>query len=346
MDCHVSIIIPVYNVERYLRQCLDSCLAQTMREVQIICVDDGSTDGSPAILEEYANNDVRIQVVTRKNGGLSAARNTALPHVSGKYLIFVDSDDWIHEETCQRTFELAEKHNADLCVYRITRPGFHCGKTTWKQRPSDKDFRFFSNLTMEEKCREKLMTRDVSACCKLVRTDFLRAHGFTFPRGLCFEDMPFHWNVIAVAKKILYIRDDLYYYRQRSGSIMASRGKHHFDIIAIYDIIRHDLEQADCYKACRELFLNDKLAAFRRHYREISPLLRQEMRQRILESLTDDEWRHILDHPAMNRRHRKFYMELNHGAFSLQNYGWLAFADFWRTCEQHVFWPMKILWKV
>jgi len=341
---NVSIIIPVYNVERYLQQCLDSCLRQTMREVQIICVDDGSTDASLDILRENAGTDARVQIVTQKNGGQAVARNNAFPFVQGKYLIFVDSDDWIHEETCQHTFQLAEKHNADLCIYSSIRPGKKIGKTKPGQNPHE-HVRFFSDLTVKEKCREKLLTRNVSAWCKLIRTDFLRQHGFTFPEGLVFEDMPFHWNVIRAAGQILLTGDELYYYRQRPGSTMTSRGRHHFDVITIYDIIRNDLEKSGCYDDCRQLFLQDKLAAYRNHYREITPRLRREMRQRILESFTDGEWEFLMNDPAMNKRHREFYMELKRGVFSLHNLGWLAFAEFWRACENFVLWPVKRLWE-
>jgi len=342
MNCHVSIIIPVYNVKRYLRQCLDSCLAQTMHEVQIICVDDGSTDSSPDILREYASTDVRVRIVTQKNGGQAAARNAALPHIRGKYLLFVDSDDWIHEETCQRTFQLAEKHDADLCIFRSVRPGKKVGKTKHGQNLHE-DIRFLSDLTADEKCKKQLFCRDISPWCKLTRTDFLRQHEFTFPEGLVFEDVPFHWNVICEAKRILYIKDELYYYRQRAGSTVASRSKNRFDGITVYDIIKQNLEKSGCYEDCRQLFLNDKLAAFRSHYREIGPRFRQEMRQRILESLTDSEWNHIMNDPTMSKRHRKFYLELKSGSFSLHNLGWLAFADFWSFCENHILWPARKL---
>jgi len=315
-----------------------------MREVQIICVDDGSTDASPDILREYAGKDARIQIMTQKNTGQATARNAAFPLVRGKYIIFVDSDDWIHEETCQRTFQFAEKHDADLCIYSFIRPGTKSGKTKRNQN-QHVGIRFFSHLTVKEKCREKLLTRNVAACSKLIRTDFLRQHDFTFPEGVLFEDMPFHWNVIRVAGQILLADDELYYYRQRPGSTMTSRGRHHFDIIAIYGIIRNDLEKSGYYDDCRQLFLQDKLAAYRRHYREIRPKLRREMRQRILESLTDSDWEFLEIDPAMNKRHRRFYQELKRGCFSLHNLGWLAFADFWSFCENHILWPARKLWE-
>jgi glycosyltransferase involved in cell wall biosynthesis len=345
MSPKITIIIPVYNVEQYLRQCLDSVVGQTMRDIQILCVNDGSKDGSLDILHEYAGRDPRISVIDQSNKGLSAARNAAIPFVESPYTLFVDSDDWIHTELCQRTCDLAEKYHADLCVYRLSRFKKPCEKTSPPPHAGNHDIRFFSDLTVAEKCSKKLFTRNVTAWCKLIRTDFLRQHGFLFPAGLVFEDMPFHWNLIRTAKRIIDTDNALYFYRQRPGSTMASRGQHHFDIIAIFDIIKHDLEKSGCYDDCRQLFLNDRLAALRRHYREISPRLRGDMRQRILESLTDRDWEFLWNDPAMNKRHRKFYRELKNGSFSLQNLGWLAFADFWHTTESHLLWPMKRLWE-
>src|SRR5215469_13757361 len=105
----ISIIIPVYNVEPYLRQCLDSVVNQTMRDIQIICVNDGSPDNSRAILQEYANRDSRIEIIDKPNGGQSSARNAAYPHIRGKYTLFVDSDDWIERDLCEKTYRKAEE---------------------------------------------------------------------------------------------------------------------------------------------------------------------------------------------------------------------------------------------
>ena len=121
----ISIIIPVYNVERYLAQCLDSVINQTYPNLEIICVNDGTTDSSGQILEQYAQKDGRIVVIVQENQGLSGARNTGLKHVHGKYIMFVDSDDWIELETCEDAVIAAEKHNADLVMWSYVREFEH-----------------------------------------------------------------------------------------------------------------------------------------------------------------------------------------------------------------------------
>ncbi len=109
----ISIVVPVYNVEKYLRQCLDSIINQTFKDFECIC-DDGSTDKSLSILQEYANKDNRIKIISQKNIGLAGARNTALSVASGKYVLFVDSDDYIDINLCEALYKDAVKYNSDI----------------------------------------------------------------------------------------------------------------------------------------------------------------------------------------------------------------------------------------
>ena len=124
----VSIIVPVYNVELYLRQCLDSILNQTYHNLEIICVNDGTKDGCGAILDEYALTDSRVVVINQENQGLSGARNTGLQHVHGKYIMFVDSDDWIDLNTCESVIKVAEEYSADLVMWSYVREFEHESK--------------------------------------------------------------------------------------------------------------------------------------------------------------------------------------------------------------------------
>ena len=113
----VSIIVPVYNVEKYLPKCLDSLLGQTFNDIEIICVDDGSTDGSGEILGVYAQRDSRIKIVTKENGGLFSARHEGMKYINGKYVIFVDSDDWVSESLVEKCLEAASDENTDVVVF-------------------------------------------------------------------------------------------------------------------------------------------------------------------------------------------------------------------------------------
>ncbi len=114
----VSVIIPVYNIERHLRQCLDSVTGQTLTELEIICVDDGSTDGSPEILVDYAQRDGRFQIITQPNTGPGVARNTGMDRATGEYLIFLDSDDWFEPDFLERMVAKAKETGADVTICR------------------------------------------------------------------------------------------------------------------------------------------------------------------------------------------------------------------------------------
>ena len=114
----VSVIIPVYNVEPYLKQCMDSVVGQTLKDIEIICVDDGSTDGSLDILREYAAEDNRIQIIEQKNAGAGAARNNGMRHATGKYLSFLDSDDFFEPRMLEKAYDLVEKDQADFVAYK------------------------------------------------------------------------------------------------------------------------------------------------------------------------------------------------------------------------------------
>ena len=117
----VSVIVPVYNVEPYLRRCIDSLIKQTLQNIEIILIDDGSTDGCEAICDEYAANDARVRVVHQENVGLSEARNAGIDRARADYLMFVDGDDWVEPEFCEFPWMLAKKHKADSVMFQYRR---------------------------------------------------------------------------------------------------------------------------------------------------------------------------------------------------------------------------------
>ena len=124
----ISVIIPVYNVEKYLPMCLDSVLAQTFTDWQAICVNDGSPDNCDKILAEYASLDKRIVVVNKENGGLSDARNVGMKHATGEYIMFLDSDDFIHPQTMEIAYRMACRDNSDIVAYT-----YHHGYRFWQK---------------------------------------------------------------------------------------------------------------------------------------------------------------------------------------------------------------------
>ena len=119
--CKISIIVPVYNTEKYLEKCLNSLISQTLEDIEILCINDGSTDNSIKILEQYANRDSRIKIINKKNAGVSAARNTGISQAKGEYLGFVDSDDYVDLNFYEKLYNTAKEYNASIAVAGIIR---------------------------------------------------------------------------------------------------------------------------------------------------------------------------------------------------------------------------------
>lgn len=160
----ISIIVPVYNVEAYLPQCLDSLIHQTYQDLEIICVNDGSKDRSLEILKEYANKDRRIKLISRENKGISISRNEALDVAAGEYVMFVDSDDWIEENTCQNALETLAEYDVDLVIWSYLReygtkslPNFlYQTQQSWEDDISLLTRRFIGPVNEELACPQKL----------------------------------------------------------------------------------------------------------------------------------------------------------------------------------------------
>lgn len=208
----ISIIVPVYNVEKYLEECVDSIINQTYKNLEIILVDDGSTDNSGKICDEYKEKDNRIVVIHKKNGGLSSARNEGMKYAKGAYLQFVDSDDYMDNDMVEMLYNMIITESADIsmCSHYILKNGnIYSDATNGKY--------VFSN---EEALEELLLDRTIRfyAWNKLFRKELFE--DVCYPEGRLFEDILAMPEVFAKAKKIAFEDVPKYYYRQREGSIL------------------------------------------------------------------------------------------------------------------------------
>lgn len=186
----ISVIIPVYNTEKYLKKCLDSIIFQTLEDIEIICIDDCSLDFSKQILEEYSNKDGRIKLIyNEKNMGLSYTRNRGIDSANGQYIRFVDSDDFMDLNSLEDTFFLADKYDLDFLKFRYERE-FNHSKITVVEYGADIDSYIFSGIDLLEKFMVGHIL-DVSACTSLIKRDFLEKHNIRFYEGIYFEDFLF-----------------------------------------------------------------------------------------------------------------------------------------------------------
>ena len=213
----VSVIIPVYNVENYLKECIDSVINQTLTDIEIICIDDGSTDGSTEILNEYASKgDNRIKVFYQQNSGVSATRNKGIDIAIGEYIKFVDSDDILHKDACKICYSKAKELDADIVFHEST-----------------EDIVF-------EKPLFNLFTP--SSCFTLYRTKFIKDNNIRFNESTSYgEDQAFNLICSPKANKIVSISDHLYTYRNNptsachTSNIQRHSDSHAKNVKYVYD---------------------------------------------------------------------------------------------------------------
>lgn len=208
----ISVIVPVYNVEKYLRPCVESILEQTYKNIEVILVNDGSTDKSKAICLELAEKDKRISYYEKANSGLSDTRNVGLEKATGDYILFVDSDDLLSFNAIESLYKLCKKYNADIAVESI------CHFTDGK-RPDFKGSTKDKLLNREEAICDFLYQKEIStsACGKLYSASILS--GIRFKSGILYEDNLFLSDVFECVDKVPYSKQECYGYRHRANSI-------------------------------------------------------------------------------------------------------------------------------
>lgn len=217
MEELISIIIPVYNVEKYLKKCLDSVLEQTYKNLEIILVDDGSTDNSKTICDEYEKKDKRIKLIHKENGGLSDARNAGINIAKGEYITFVDSDDYISKDYVEYMYKMIKENNVKLSI---------CGiKAVWKNTKLNNEeiHTKYMKLTAKETFGNLLFSEEIeiSAYAKLYHKDLFKE--IRFPKGKVYEDTAIIYKIIDLAKNVAYGDKKCYYYITRIGSISKQK---------------------------------------------------------------------------------------------------------------------------
>jgi len=212
----ISIIIPVYNTEKYLRECLDSVLAQTLPEIEVICINDGSKDRSLDILREYEAKDSRLRVIDKQNEGVSIARNTGLETARGEFIQFVDSDDFVGRNLCEEAYHKARAEDLELVVFSYD--NFFGNRKIVPPRKNVLPLTDHHNRTL-------LLLTHTGPCSKLIKRSFLTKNGITFPADICYgEDRVFHWKVCCLVHRFGYVHDvGLYFVRNNSDSLTARK---------------------------------------------------------------------------------------------------------------------------
>lgn len=220
-DIKVSIIVPVFNTEKYLEKCINSLISQTLKDIEIICVDDGSCDNSLKILEDFKNKDDRIKIFTQSNKKQGSARNRGLKAALGEYVGFVDSDDYVDENFFEKLYNQAKETKADIASASIIR----------KRKNTEKFRLFYKDAKQAKTTEEKLKvctskeSKDYNwnVWNKIYKKEFLIQNNIYFEENVYFEDVNFTIKAIYLSNLIAAVPNTFYYYCVRPNSVVKSR---------------------------------------------------------------------------------------------------------------------------
>ena len=292
----VSVIMPVYNGSKYLRQCMDSIVCQTLEDIEIICVNDGSTDNSLEILEEYAQKDSRVKIICQENRGASAARNNGLRHAMGEYLSILDSDDFFEPEMLEKSYLRAKETDADIVVFRcdlydeqtgLYRSGDHV--ILWNLLP-EKDV-----FALPDVRRSVFNLFCGWSWDKLFRRSFVEENDIWFQEQRSTNDMLFVFAGLLRAKRITVMRDLFAHYRQSEGSLSRTREKSWWCFYTALMALREELYTLGLYERYERDFKNFCLALTHWHLETL-----KEPTHTLLYNKLREEWfaeMGVLNHP-------------------------------------------------
>lgn len=246
----LSVVIPVYNTEKYIAECIESILNQTYDNIEIICVDDCSPDNSASVIKKYMEKDSRVKYIRHsENKFQGGARNTGILQSQGEYITFVDSDDYISDKNCyEDIINNIEKHNADIGIFSFYE----------KKGSNINNFKISSSVKGFHKLNKDNFTKvHCSPCNKIFRLNHIKEHNLYFPEKIKFEDEAFWYKYVAAVEPLAYTCDKPYYcYRIHGDSTMAHRDKYIYDYLDITQDILKYLEKIGKKEFYKEHILN------------------------------------------------------------------------------------------
>lgn len=284
--CKVSVILPIYNVGQYLPQCLNSLISQTLYDIEIICVNDGSTDNCYDILEEYKQKDGRIKVIHKENEGTGIARNTGLKAATGECIAFVDPDDWVKDNMLERLYGLIKEKDLDIAM--CMPDGFDEGNQKNAPFPYFVDDNF-NNIPVDRVFNWRDISPFSYPMCvwnKLYKRKFLTEHNIDFAERLDFEDHKVIFGALFYAKRIFFIREKLYVYRyNRKGSILSDSNKRLMDRMKMFNIVKKIMEDTGAYSVLKNELILYQVHDLLYYYSEIKPEFKEEYFNAMLDEL-------------------------------------------------------------
>lgn len=300
----VSVTLAAYNVEEFIKESLDCIVNQTLKDIEIICIDDGSTDNTLSILNEYAQKDNRITVITKpKNEGLAVARNESLALAKGKYIAFVDGDDLMDLDLFKKAYELAEKEKADMVMWDYAVFYNNEDLEENRKKPSTLD-----QISVDNKV--SLLRRPAFTWVKLIKTKVAKALNIHFPDGLTRQDIPVHWHLITKLENISILPEILSYYRQQSNATTHRSDTRLFDLASVMSITEDYLKKNNLFDLYKDIFLESQLNLLFGMYDKADKSIKLKALMIIKEKLGDDQWQYIYGTKPLRWQARMFYLSL------------------------------------
>lgn len=284
----LTIAMSVYNVARYVRQALDSVLAQTYKDFELLVIDDCSKDDTWQILEEYAAKDNRIRLIKQeKNKGLSVSRNRAIAEAKGEYLLMLDGDDLFAADMAEKALRTAESTGSDMVLWDYC--SFYKEE---KLQEIIKEPSSLASISVADKVA--LLRRPSFAWVKLLRLDAVKRLGIAFTPGLTKQDIPIHWKLVTSLDKIAILPERLSYYRQNPYNTTSRKDRSVFSLAYVMDIAGKQLHEDGLYDRYRGEYLRSRLNLLQGMYDQVKQELKAEALTLIGERLDDDAKAYIL----------------------------------------------------
>lgn len=269
----VSVIVPFFNVEGYIEKCLETLVNQTLEDIEIILVNDGSKDNSEVIAKRFLKNyPEKIVYLEKENGGLSDARNYGIPYAKGEYVAFLDSDDYVEKNMYEKMYTLAKKENSDMVQCNFY----------WEYIEEQK--RKLGDLEEYQNKKEMIVKGRVEAWNKLIRREVLENPDIRFPKGLRYEDVEFTYKLVPFINKVSFIKEPFVHYVQRGNSISNSQNERTGEIFDILDNVIKFYKEKNIYEEYKnELEYIYVKTLFCRSLARITQIANPEIQERLIE---------------------------------------------------------------
>ena len=315
MNPLVSVVVAVYNVENFLDDCLTSLINQTFTDIEIICVNDGSTDNSLDILNEYASKDDRIKVFSKENGGPGPARNYGADRACGEYLFFLDSDDWLDLNAIEILYEKAKADDLDLLIFLAENFDDKQNKFYEDDYYNNANIpdTFYNEIFSHKDLGRYLFSIAVVPYNKLYRRSVLEKYRIRFPENVLFEDNPFHYEVLLTSRRMSILRKHFVLRRRRENSVTSDADNKLWDAIPVSNMVLDVFKRYNLYEEYLQHLLNFKL----RYLLMCYGLIEEQYKEKYWKLMYDDFFKIYNDKDKHNQyldnlseKHKKFYLNV------------------------------------